>query len=574
MVTLDRSAFSEVIRLIALRIRAQQCSTFMKRLNGHILARPKVRPIIPDEAEGGSAQTRLLLLAETVLDTELRGLPEELRAFVLEEGAVPLAHERMLGYDLLTVEQVLRRLLPQGMEVPSAFEQVGHVAHVNLREEQLPYKAVIGQVLLDKNARLRSVVNKVESISNELRVFPMELLAGEPSLVTKVRENGATFELDYREVYWNSRLEREHWRVVEQVGEGEVLCDMMAGIGPFALPAALRGSKVYANDLNPHSAHWLRRNVVANKVPRSVQCYNLCGRAFIRLLLAPPPAAAAAAGRVPAATAPVATAASSAAAAASAPALGAADTPNSTVTAAAASSAAATAASAGSADGYCTTPGLGFGVFQHVVMNLPATALDFLDVFIGAFARQRWQAAAPRTAHRTRRPAHLPTSSTPFAPSHPPPPSATCAPRLAPTCAHPPPHPPTAASSRRPLHRPLHLAGAAAARALSLLLQGRGPGGGRHRPGRGHPGLPTAGRHRAHRARRLAAQADDVRLLPAARRRVLGRRRRGRGRKRSERKRLEAPAVGMRSRRARGVWLARSRPSAPHPHAQGICQRS
>ena len=216
MVTLDRSAFSEVIRLVALRIRAQQCSIFMKRLDGHILSRPKVRPIIPDEAEG--AQTRLLLLAETVLDTELRGLPEELRAFVLKEGAVPLAHERTVGYELLTVEQVLRRLLPQGMEVPSAFEQVGHVAHVNLRDEQLPYKQVIGQVILDKNSRLRSVVNKVESISNELRVFPMEVLAGEHSLVTKVRENGATFELDYREVYWNSRLEREHWRVVEHIG--------------------------------------------------------------------------------------------------------------------------------------------------------------------------------------------------------------------------------------------------------------------------------------------------------------------------------------------------------------------
>ena len=81
--------------------------------------------------------------------------------------------------------------------------------HLRLRDEQLPFKEVIGRVLLEKNSpRIRTVVNKVESISNELRVFPMELLAGEPSLVTKVRENGATFELDYREVYWNSRLER------------------------------------------------------------------------------------------------------------------------------------------------------------------------------------------------------------------------------------------------------------------------------------------------------------------------------------------------------------------------------
>ncbi len=32
------------------------------------------------------------------------------------------------------------------MEVPSAFETVGHIAHLNLREELLPWKHVIGQV--------------------------------------------------------------------------------------------------------------------------------------------------------------------------------------------------------------------------------------------------------------------------------------------------------------------------------------------------------------------------------------------------------------------------------------------
>ena len=40
----------------------------------------------------------------------------------------------------------LQRLLPEGLEVPSSFESVGHIAHLNLRTELLPYKHLIGKV--------------------------------------------------------------------------------------------------------------------------------------------------------------------------------------------------------------------------------------------------------------------------------------------------------------------------------------------------------------------------------------------------------------------------------------------
>lgn len=47
---------------------------------------------------------------------------------------------------------------------------------------------------------------------------------------------------------------------------GEVVVDVMAGVGPFAVPAGRKGVWVWANDLNPDSYAALREAVVKNKV--------------------------------------------------------------------------------------------------------------------------------------------------------------------------------------------------------------------------------------------------------------------------------------------------------------------
>ncbi|GAA5799734.1 tRNA(m(1)G37)methyltransferase [Helicostylum pulchrum] len=82
------------------------------------------------------------------------------------------------------------------------------------------------------------------------------------------KESGCKFKFDFSKVYWNSRLHTEHDRLVQLFKKNEYVCDVFAGVGPFALPAAKKGAIVYANDLNPSSHEWMKENIKANKVNR------------------------------------------------------------------------------------------------------------------------------------------------------------------------------------------------------------------------------------------------------------------------------------------------------------------
>lgn len=82
----------------------------------------------------------------------------------------------------------------------------------------------------------------------------------------EIREEDCVFQFDYSKVYWNSRLNTEHKRLVNMFRPGEVVVDVMAGVGPFAIPAGKKGVFVWANDLNPDSYESLKNAIVRNKV--------------------------------------------------------------------------------------------------------------------------------------------------------------------------------------------------------------------------------------------------------------------------------------------------------------------
>ena len=246
-------------------------------------------------------------------------------------------------------------------------------AHFNLRDEHLPYRHIIGQVVLDKQAAVKNVINKVDEVGSqsEFRTFAYEVLAGNGDMNVVHREQGCEFAFDFSKVYWNTRLSTEHERLVTLFKPGEAVCDVMAGAGPFAIPAAKKFVFVWANDLNPHGYDMMQKAALKNKVEHFAKFFNMDGRQFIRSAtkklytkepvtvrlqgggVVPHPRANSLRQKIkeqreakPNKFIPT-------------------KTPSAPIVS-------------------YTTP----KTFDHYVMNLPATAINFLDAFIGVYAGQ------------------------------------------------------------------------------------------------------------------------------------------------------------------------------------------
>lgn len=280
MTELDRTAFKKTVSIPVLKVRKEVVNRLMRSLKRVALQRPGIKRVVEDPDDG---DTRLIMLDPFKMLTADSFEKAELG--VLEELAVnPQLSEYNLEltYENFKSEEILRAVLPEGQDVTSGFSRVGHIAHLNLRDHQLPFKHLIGQVMIDKNPGITSAVNKTSNIDNTYRNFQMEVLSGEENMLTKVRENNYTYEFDFSKVYWNPRLSTEHGRITELLNPGDVLFDVFAGVGPFAIPAARKNCTVFANDLNPESHKWLLHNCKLNKVDQKVKVFNMDGKDFLQ----------------------------------------------------------------------------------------------------------------------------------------------------------------------------------------------------------------------------------------------------------------------------------------------------
>ncbi|CAL5989549.1 tRNA_(guanine(37)-N1)-methyltransferase [Hexamita inflata] len=200
-------------------------------------------------------------------------------------------HQITVPYVNLTRQQQLQ-LVMDNNNIPLSYEQIGHIAHYNLRTPvQLQFKNYIGLCTISKT--ISTVINKTESISNTFRTFPFELLAGAPNYIATTTQNGYKFVIDFENVYWNSRLEEEHKQLLNRIIESnlnknEFVFDATGGVGPFAVPLGANKIHVLCNDLNEKSVEFMKINVNNNKVEQYVTCCNQDSFVLLKEILTTP----------------------------------------------------------------------------------------------------------------------------------------------------------------------------------------------------------------------------------------------------------------------------------------------
>uniref|UniRef100_A0A0K0DCR8 tRNA wybutosine-synthesizing protein 2 homolog n=1 Tax=Angiostrongylus cantonensis TaxID=6313 RepID=A0A0K0DCR8_ANGCA len=121
--------------------------------------------------------------------TELKAKIESMvKEYAVDVEAVWETREVAVAFEDWDLRRIFRAVLPKDLEF-SSYSQVGHIVHVNLRENLLP-----------------TVVNKIDSITNEYRNFELDLLAGADNYVTELTENGLKYRLDFSKVFFRSFL--------------------------------------------------------------------------------------------------------------------------------------------------------------------------------------------------------------------------------------------------------------------------------------------------------------------------------------------------------------------------------
>ena len=150
--------------------------------------------------------------------------------------------------------------------MPAGYHRFGRVLVVQRPPSLARYDELLGTAW-QRELGVATVLVKSGPVDGEFRTPQLKRIAGE-STETEVVEHGVRWRFDAARVMFAAGNRTERWRVGRLVRPGESVVDLFAGIGYFAIPAALpgRAARVVAVEKNPVAVRYLRENAEVNGV--------------------------------------------------------------------------------------------------------------------------------------------------------------------------------------------------------------------------------------------------------------------------------------------------------------------
>jgi tRNA (guanine37-N1)-methyltransferase len=151
------------------------------------------------------------------------------------------------------------------------YDLLGDTAIIEFRGSR-PAAKIAALQLMKFDDRIHTVLLKAGPVEGKYRTRKLSYIAGIKKYKVEYRENGCLFRFDPRKTFFSSRLSFERSRILNAAKDGEDVCVMFAGAGPFAIEIAkkFKGSMVTAIEENPASVRYMRENIRINRTPNVI----------------------------------------------------------------------------------------------------------------------------------------------------------------------------------------------------------------------------------------------------------------------------------------------------------------
>jgi len=183
----------------------------------------------------------------------------------------------------MNLKQSLKGVIPDKEleKVKSSFDIIGDIAVLEIPDEIKKYEKKIAEKVIELHKNVKTVVKKSGKTEGVKRIRKVKHILGERKTKTIHTENGIKMKVDLNKVFFTPRLGNERLRILNLIKKNEIVADLFAGAGPFAVLIAKKSQckKVIANDINKDAVKLLKENAELNKI-KNMEIYNKDAKEF------------------------------------------------------------------------------------------------------------------------------------------------------------------------------------------------------------------------------------------------------------------------------------------------------